>query len=188
MEAGRKPRPVPIWSGNPPQDGQLGKVNWSPVERWGRLNYDLLVRKEGRTTGETYGFVAGVLSSWKPKRFKTTCSEFFVVEERNLNDRDMSFARKGDSGSMVIDNEGTIVGMVMALVEIEEIQFIVHPVTKVPDILNIAQRRQSDGSVDTNRAWFESFYRCNLVLVEDARLIRQKAKIDDDPSRIIKDC
>ena len=188
VDDARKPQPPPIWLGNPPQEGDLGSVKWSPVKCWGRLTYDQPVRKEGRTTGETYGFVAGVHSSWKRKEFKITCSEYFVLEEGNLEDRNTAFARKGDSGAMVIDNDGKIVGMIMALVKIRDIQVILHPITKAPDILEIVKQQHSNGSLDTNRAWFESFYNCSLVLVEDARMIVERANLGKDPSHIIKDC
>ena len=59
----------------------------------------------------------------------------------------MAFARNGDSGAMIIDNDGRIIGMIMALVEIK---VIVHPTTTVPGILEITKQRQLDGSIDMN--------------------------------------
>lgn len=52
----------------------------------GSIDFDRPVRKEGRITGGTYGAVTRVYARWKPKEFKVTCNEHFVLEERNLDD------------------------------------------------------------------------------------------------------
>ena len=54
---------VSVWEGTPPDEGELSKVKWNPVEKWGKLAYDMKVRKNGKNSGETYGFVAGVHSA-----------------------------------------------------------------------------------------------------------------------------
>lgn len=174
-----------MWEGNPPDDGQLSKVNWNPVDKWGKLAYDMKVRKSGKSSGETYGFVAGVHSAWKPRQFKITCSEYFVLEEKRIEYQ--QFSRKGDSGAATIDNHGNIVGMVMALVEVEQIEMVIHPVTNVPDILNIARCCQTDGSIDKEKLWYESFLRCRMVLIECAGLIRKRSGIEA-LADIVHDC
>ena len=144
--------------------------------KWGKLAYDMKVRKNGKSSGETYGFVAGVYSTWKPKEFKVTCSEYFVLEEKQIEYQ--QFSKTGDSGAVTIDNDGNIVGMVMALVQVDDIEIVIHPTTKVPDILNIARCHQHDGSIDKDKLWYESFFHCRMILIECAGLVRKRSGIE----------
>ncbi len=46
---------------NAPVGGELGKVNWhSMTDKFSELEFDQKVRKNGRTTGTTYGIVGGL--------------------------------------------------------------------------------------------------------------------------------
>ena len=60
-----------------PEKGVLGSVTWALAERTGPLAWDVVVRKNGRTTGLTFGFIGGVYADWKPgklgdKEFRTS--------------------------------------------------------------------------------------------------------------------
>lgn len=48
-----------------PQEEWLKSLEWKSVSGWLELDFDQYVRKTGRTTGLTYGFVAGVHAGWK---------------------------------------------------------------------------------------------------------------------------
>ena len=59
----------PATSGNDfpyPEKGDLGSVMWAFAERTGPLVWDAMVRKDGKTTGLTFGCVGGVYADWKP--------------------------------------------------------------------------------------------------------------------------
>jgi hypothetical protein len=107
------------------------------VKQFGTLKYDQWVRKTGHVTGLTFSFVAGVHPGWNPGI--PNCpplSEFYILEEKAIDNR---FARKGESGSAVISAVGEFVGIMFAIVDIDEISVVVDVQSKVPDILTIAK-------------------------------------------------
>ena len=58
------------------------------------LSLNLPVRKEGRTTGLSYGVVAGVYGGFKPKAATAVLSEYYVLEEK---DRLMNYFAKKET-------------------------------------------------------------------------------------------
>ena len=94
-------------------------------------------------------------------------------KKRNNN----KFATKGDSGAAVITPEGNVVGFVFAMVNITDIEVIVNVQSKVPDIFTIANRQQSDGSVDKNELWWDWFESKSFVLVECAEMVKMRGSI-----------
>jgi hypothetical protein len=129
------------------------------------LAVDTYVRKHGRSTGTTWGFVAGVHSGWRPRGFKTSgLTEFYVLEEKRM--RDNRFGRKGDSGAAVINDKGGVVGLVFAALELTDVQLIAHPRTDKPDSKKTAEQREDDGGVDLNGMWTTTFTGTRFILVE----------------------
>ena len=92
------------------------------------------------------------------------------------------FAGKGDSGSAVITAEGGFVGIVFAIVDVDEISVGVDVQTKVPDILTIGRRRRSDGSVNDHGLWTDWFISKSFLLVECAEIVRKRAHIEGEIS------
>jgi len=149
-------------------------MEWGNVADWGDLDFDLVVRKSGRRTGLTFGFVAGVHAGWvNPKVKSAPCSEFYVLQE--LHEEENFFAKKGDSGAAVIARDGTVVGFVHCGIEIKDIQVVCLPGGDVPDILTGASRRDPKGDVDTNRQWFSYFQRRSFILIESAVMVKERA-------------
>ena len=152
---------------------------WSSVNVFGHLKWDQLVRKTGHVTGLTFGFVAGVYAGWNPGIPKCPpLTEFYVIEEKTRSDN--RFAAKGDSGAAVITPEGNVVGFVVGVVDITDIEVVVDIQSKVPDILTIANRRRSDGSVDNNGLWWDCFEAKSFILVECAEMVKMRARIEEE--------
>ena len=66
------------------QTGELGKGTWRMLNDWGKVALDLQVRKNGFVTGFTYGFVAGVKARFCSRDFKSSLSEYYILEERDV--------------------------------------------------------------------------------------------------------
>lgn len=117
VQESRNPQPqlVPRFYGGP-DEGYLSEVDWQPMRKWGQVKLDDPVRKTGRTTGVTYGVVAGIYANWKSAQFPgETMKEYHVLRDEKLDEQsDIShiFAWKGDSGASVVDYQGRIVGFV----------------------------------------------------------------------------
>src|SRR5208282_3742687 len=67
-----------------PEDGVLGSIDWSSGDgNVGELSWD---RKEGRASGLTFGFIAGVNAAWRPQRLLSIpeggVDEFYALEEK----------------------------------------------------------------------------------------------------------
>ena len=157
-----------------PLKGILADTRWSTAWDFGPLQFDDLVRKTGRTTGTTYGFIGGIHSSFKPGgRFhEHVCDEYWALEDNSVLDN--AFAEKGDSGSAVINSQGYVVGFVFAHVDIDALKIIVDPKRKVPDIPKIKERRQVDGSVDIEGLVAEAFVGEKFVLIESAEMVMER--------------
>ena len=67
---------------NTPDHGVLSTVDWHRMNGFAPIQGDMYVRKAGRTTGMTFGFIAGVYGNWVPDTFPDkTCEEFYVLEK-----------------------------------------------------------------------------------------------------------
>jgi hypothetical protein len=148
--------------------------------------WDQLVRKNGRKTGWTFGFVAGVHAGWKPLQhgMNKSCSEYYVLDDHSMFSN--MFADKGDSGAVVITDGGLVVGLVFAGIAITSVQIITLPGTRdTPDIKTTAVRREDDGSLDLNDLLLTQFYGKRFILVENAEMVVQRSGISGN---IIKCC
>ena len=164
-----------------PQEEFLRSLEWKSVSGWLELGFDQYVRKTGRTTGLTYGFVAGVHAGWKNPLIpsKKACSEFYVIQE--LEESVNWFAKRGDSGAAVISNNGELVGFVHSAISISKVLVVCQPGTTIPDLRTIQQRRDSnDGGVDNNDLWFTNFDKRKFVLIESALMVKERADLPDD--------
>ena len=175
----RKPEPDLFTSY--PESGILATKQWDSVKQFGTLKWDQWVRKTGHVTGLTFGFVAGVHAGWNPGIANCPpLAEYYVLEEKVTGHN--KFGGKGDSGSAVITAEGDFVGIVFAIVDVDEISVVVDVQTKVPDILTIGRRRRSDGSVNDHGLWTDWFISKSFLLVECAEIVRKRAHIEGEIS------
>ena len=180
----REPNETPFekWRRPSTPETHLGSLEWKSVAGWTELDFDQYVRKTGRTTGLTFGFVAGVHAGFiNPSVSSRPCSEYYVLQEFRADNN--YFAKRGDSGSAVITNEGMVVGFVHSAIEISDVAIVCHPGEpgkEVPDLRKIAERRGSDGEVDLHRLWFSYFTGRSFILVESALMVRERAKLEGE--------
>jgi hypothetical protein len=179
FEVTRDRRPEPSQFNSRPMTGVLDTTEWKSVKQFGTVKFDQWVRKTGQVTGLTFGFVAGVHAGWNPGIASfPPLTEFYVLEEKASKNN--KFAQKGDSGSAVITAEGEFVGIVFAFIDVEEISVVVDVESKVPDILTIAHRRRSDGTVDDHNLWTDWFESECFILIECAEMVRKRAGIEGE--------
>jgi hypothetical protein len=65
------------------------------------------------------------------------------------------------------------------LVDITDIEVVVDIQSKVPDILAIANRQRSEGSVDENGLRWDWFESKSFILVECAEMVKMRAEIEE---------
>jgi hypothetical protein len=174
------------WADYPDLEGYLQTLNWEAISGdVGPLLYDLYVRKTGGSTGLKFGFVAGIEASFKTKKIKAKKSmrEFYCLQEEKESSN--GFAKKGDSGSAVITNEGVVVGFVYAWTAIDDVMLIMDHETGTLDIREFAKRRRSDGFVDIDDVYARTFDGTQFVLVESAEMIMQRSGVQGE---IVVDC
>ena len=179
----REPVETPWVPAYLPEDGLLGSIDWSSGNgNVGELSWDVPIRKEGRASGLTFGFIAGVNAAWRPQRLlsipKGGVEEFYALEEKGEGIN--QFAEKGDSGSGVTTANGELVGIIMAKAEMTEVKVIVHPTTGRPDIRAIQQQREKDGSVDADKSWFNMFAGTRFIIMESMKMVLERAKLDGE--------
>ena len=167
-----------------PDDDKLGGVDWEGVKAFGPLKLDAMVRKTGRSTGMTFGFVGGICGDSKSGDDRKS-DEFWVLEEKEVS---MNwFARHGDSGSAVIDSDGCIVGIVMAHARINSVKIIVDKNSRVSQFGKIAERRKTDGSVDIDEMFGAYFEGERFILIESAEMVLERSELQRRASRRLLD-
>ena len=173
VDAQRPPSLTPA-STSGPMEGVLADTSWNRAEGFGPLKFDDVVRKTGRTTGTTYGFIGGTYSSFKPgNRFGEQVSEeYWVIQDNSVSSN--AFANPGDSGSAVVNSLGYIVGFVFAHVEIAALKIIIDPKSHMPDIPKIKERRQADGSVDVEGLVSVNLVGTKFILIESAEMVMER--------------
>jgi hypothetical protein len=107
---------------------------------------------------------------------KKSMREFYCLQEEKESSNE--FAKKGDSGSAVITNEGVVVGFVNAWTAIDDVMLIMDHETGTLDIREFAKRRKSDLCART-------FDGTQFVLVESAEMIMQRSGVQGE---IVVDC
>jgi len=172
----RKPVTHDPWEFSPPTQGVLGSIDWPTLSGWNSITFDDMVRKNGAKTKFTFGFIAGVLSSWKAPGFNSPVNEYYCLEEQDVMKQ--SFAVEGDSGSAVINSEGKLVGLVMARCGFEDLEVIVHPRKAIPDLEGYRKARNVDGSFDKDsKNWFQGFSDVNVTLIMCSSVLEKRANI-----------
>ena len=133
-----------------PEKGYLKEIVWKkePLSV-AELQWDIRVKKRGRSTGVTYGFIAGVHGVMKssaggPRR------EFWALPEA-LSSSLYAFSDKGDSGALVWTDKGAAVGIIIAgwtaAFENPPVMAVILP-NGYWDTKNIPFFRHEDGSID----------------------------------------
>ena len=169
---------------NTPDHVVLSTVDWHRMNGLAPIQWDMYVRKAGRTTGMTFGFIAGVYGNWVPDTFPDkTCEEFYALEEKTSTEN--QFAAPGDSGAAVINDDGKIVGFVFAGIKIDTVKIVFDRSTRTPDILKIKERREADGSVRLEDVYSEYISGRKFVLIESANMVFERTTIEGD---IVRDC
>ena len=165
-----------LWTYNTPTSGELGKVEWAAIRDWGVIEFDQKVRKNGASTGFTFGVIAGVLTSWKSPSFESLVNEYYVMEEADVEFH--RFAKSGDSGAALITDDGRVVGFVMATATFSEIDVVLHPKTKIPDLIKMKSYRGKEGNLEfDHKVWFETFTDLRVTLSTCTSVVEKRAGI-----------
>ena len=93
------------------------------------LSADMRVLKVGRSTGLTFGTVSGIKAKVQVPGFPYPTAEWTVV-----GDYDQPFARKGDIGSSVWDEDGNLLGLIWECCPMEGSAFVT-PISEILDSL-----------------------------------------------------
>jgi hypothetical protein len=80
--------------------------------------------KNGAQSGLSLGVVGGCIAGlkWFDKPWEEETEEFWVIEERHW--KDAQFEEPGDSGSLIVTNEGKGVGIIVWAYEITQVLLI----------------------------------------------------------------
>jgi hypothetical protein len=170
------------WYGSP-RGGYLGSLQWAAAGRIEEMSFDKAVRKSGRTTGLTYGYVAGLHANFlHPDIGSEGTDEFYVIHEETVfNQR---FADQGDSGSAVIDNEGNAIGVLFGGWELIGIKVVLDNRMKI-NIEHLQNYRQADGSWDIVGYVTGRLLGLPFILVQSLKMILQRSGVD---AAFVKDC
>ena len=129
-----------------PTTGYLGSIEWAPFNGIGEIMHDQYVRKNGAQSGLSFGVVGGCIAGVKcfDKPWEEETEEFWVVKERYW--MEAQFAESGDSGSLLITNEGKGVAMVIGAYEITQISLVTDE-KGIIDMQYMRDHRDEDGNV-----------------------------------------
>lgn len=96
-----------------PEKGYLKEIIWeNDASSISELNWDIHVKKRGRTTGVSYGIIAGVQGIMKSSQGGPRRESWALPEA--LSTSLYEFSNKGDSGTLVWTDKGVAVGMIIA--------------------------------------------------------------------------
>jgi hypothetical protein len=129
--------------------GQLSTLDWenNPIGHQD-LSRDLYVKKRGRSTGVTYGIIAGVHTVMCAGEDESIQREMWALPEA-LSTTMYSFGEAGDSGAVAIIPEGMAVGMVIEgwTVAFDGLKGLIRP-TGMWDMEGIPSYRNDDGTAN----------------------------------------
>jgi hypothetical protein len=150
-------------------EGILADTDWDRAWNFGPLKFDDLV-------GKTGSFMGGMYSSFKPGgRFNEQVSgEYWALQDNSISSS--PFARRGGSGSAVINSQGYIVGFGFAHVEIDVLKTLIDQNRNVLDIPMINKRWQVDGSVNIEGLVSGNFIGRNLSSSSQRKWLRKGDK------------
>jgi len=156
-----------------PTSGYLSSLTWAnDPTTIGELQYDVYVKKRGRTTGTTHGLVAGIYGTFQ--RSRQIRQEFWVLPEALFSTL-YAFSDHGDSGSCVWTADGKAIGIIFGawIVTFDRpaLLAVVDPRGKW-DVERIPSYRQKDGSIDMTGLVTRAVTR-PIILVQSLRMILQ---------------
>jgi hypothetical protein len=146
----RMPKPGGRFNDPRPESGYLKSLDWAlDATHKGMLMWDKYVKKRGRSSGVTFGIVAGVHSVMRHSNTGVR-REYWVLPEEKSSTL-WEFSRHGDSGSLVWTTDGEALGMIIAgwtsMFDNPQINMIITP-ESIWDLKNIPLYRQRDGSLN----------------------------------------
>jgi len=155
-----------------PKGGYLKSLNWAlDASHTGTLMWDKYVKKRGRSSGVTYGIVAGVHSIMRHSNTGVR-REYWVLPEAKSTTL-WEFSESGDSGALVWTTDGEAVGMIIggwtSMFDNPPIHMIITP-EYVWDMKNIPLYRQKDGSLNFDQLLTAAVTR-PLSLVESLDMV-----------------
>ena len=161
-----------------PTDGKLGSMEWAQFNGIGEVTYDQCVRKTGAQSGLSFGVVGGCIAGAKcfDKPWEEETEEFWVVAERCW--KEAQFADPGDSGSLIITNEGKGVAIVVGAYEITQVQLITDE-KGIIDIQYMLDHRDEDGSVRIEDVWMHRLHGRGIIIVESLPMILSKTGLEE---------
>jgi hypothetical protein len=164
--------------------GFLGTLRWLPVSKFGQLQPDLYVRKDGATTGVTFGVIGGLCAGVKHTAagFRQLCREYCAVREEKP--RKWYFAQKGDSGASVTNHKGEVVGMVYAGYELGDVRMVLDRLGRV-NIPHMKKNRMNDGTFNWVRFVTSQVTGGTFTIIESAEMIMERCVLKVD---IFPDC
>ncbi len=131
--------------GKRPISNQIAKIGEvSGIRELTEFDNDLSVSKKGATTSLTHGFIDGVSSTIKINYAgvgsMNVAGAYRINTDENINGM---FADTGDSGSVVVDDENRVVGLLFAANSRNGTALII-PIKNVFDTLDITLPTQTD--------------------------------------------
>lgn len=162
-----------------PKSGYLKSLDWAlDASHTGPLMWDKYVKKRGRSSGVTYGVIAGVHSVMRHSNTGVR-REYWVLPEAKSKTL-WEFGEHGDSGSLVWTTDGEAVGMVIAgwtsMFEKPPIHMIITP-EYVWDVKNIPLYRQIDGSLNFDQLLTAAVTR-PLTLIESLDMVLEDISME----------
>jgi len=175
IDASRNPMSE-LWKFAAPSEGVLGDGPWAPLRDWGKLKYDVQVRKNGMKTRYSFGVVAGISSSMTFPGSSKASREFYVMPESEFDTR--RFADRGDSGAAVISKSGLLVGFVMCKISLRNCKIVIDPETENLDIKIMEKYRNTEtGKIDWDKVWFQQYSKVEVVSVMSSEVLEQRTGI-----------
>ena len=180
----RGPSPAD-WDYIGPEGGFLGTLDWDSCSEIGELAHDLYVRKNGAQSGMTFGVVAGCPAGVKmfDKPFDDALEEYVIVKEENWEV--CQFAEPGDSGSLVITQDGKAVGTIVGAYEITSVILVVDE-QGVINLKYLREFRQDDGSVHIEDCFTRRLFDRGIVVAQSLSMIISRAGLDE--YELVIDC
>jgi hypothetical protein len=137
--------------------------------------YDKYVMKRGRSSGVSYGIVAGVYAVMRHSNTGLR-REFWVLPEAKWSTI-WQFNERGDSGALVWTSDGQAVGVILAgwtvMFDKPPLYMIITPSPEsIWDVRNIPIYRQSDGPLDLRGLLTAALTR-PLSLIESFQMVME---------------
>jgi hypothetical protein len=155
----------------PPPEGHPSTLDWenNPISLQD-LSWDMYVKKRGRSTGVTYGVIAGVYAVMRAGGDDSIRREMWALPEA-LSTKMYSFSEAGDSGAVAITPDGMAVGIVIGgwTVAFDGLKSLIRP-TGMWDVEDIPSCRNDDGTTNFLSLLSHAMSR-PIVLIESIAMV-----------------